>query len=511
MKPQNIFIIISFLITTSIFSQPFTKKYLMAFHTCGTNCTDPRNHNVRLAESNDGVDWTLVPNFQTYSGSVPDVTTRGSKLYIYNAGNVTIYDRDTNTWLAQTTFQITDTSGTVVQATDPSLFIDDQGRINLFFLNSTGSTGDPAGCSSYPCNKIFDSAIEVSGSDGTSFIAQSNHRASIELNAGVASDPDIFFDGTTYFMYISMGQTSVAYSSDSLHGSYELLSSLPNGVLTDQGGVPCGYYDPITNKYWTYISKKQVNGNVDINLAVHDNFNSQLSEVDFTTVITGESIGLDSWVYAESPGFCINGFLDLPQLPSQVQLVSPPNNSEISETSVTFIWNTSTPDVTQYWFESSDSSNFVSSKIDTSITDTSVTHIFELTGEQYWWRVKAKNNVGWGEFSEVWKFSSIITNVENFEHPNEYALFQNYPNPFNPTTIIKYSVPGNGETTRGVVFATFKIYDIVGREVATIVNETKEPGIYEVEFDGSKLKSGIYFYRIISETYSETRKMVLLR
>src|SRR5690606_35085199 len=69
-----------------------------------------------------------------------------------------------------------------------------------------------------------------------------------------------------------------------------------------------------------------------------------------------------------------------------------------------------------------------------------------------------------------------------------FSLSQNYPNPFNPITTIKYSV-GSRQ------LATIKVYDVLGREVATLVNEEKQPGVYEVEFDGSKLTSGTYFYR----------------
>jgi hypothetical protein len=88
--------------------------------------------------------------------------------------------------------------------------------------------------------------------------------------------------------------------------------------------------------------------------------------------------------------------------------------------------------------------------------------------------------------------------------PLEFALFQNYPNPFNPTTSIKYSVPSHQ-------FTIIKVYDMLGNEVATLVNEQKSPGEYEVEFDGSSLSSGIYFYQIKSGNIIQTNKMVLMR
>lgn len=94
--------------------------------------------------------------------------------------------------------------------------------------------------------------------------------------------------------------------------------------------------------------------------------------------------------------------------------------------------------------------------------------------------------------------------------PNEFVLEQNYPNPFNPSTKIKFSIP-NEEATRQVVSSTLIIYDMLGNEVATLVKEEKPAGNYEVEFDGSSLSSGIYFYKLSAGSFTAVRKMILLR
>ncbi|MFC2094368.1 TIGR03790 family protein [Bacteroidota bacterium] len=86
----------------------------------------------------------------------------------------------------------------------------------------------------------------------------------------------------------------------------------------------------------------------------------------------------------------------------------------------------------------------------------------------------------------------------------EYSLNQNYPNPFNPTTNISYSLENAG-------LITLKVYDILGKEVATLVNENQEVGNYSVEFNASQLPSGIYFYKITSANYTATRKLILLK
>ena len=104
--------------------------------------------------------------------------------------------------------------------------------------------------------------------------------------------------------------------------------------------------------------------------------------------------------------------------------------------------------------------------------------------------------------------NDLITDVNENKitdsRPNSYDLFQNYPNPFNPSTIIKYSIPKEENVT-------LKIYDVLGREIKTLVNEAKPAGNYEVEFDGSNLSSGIYFYQIQTGDYTETKKMLLLK
>jgi hypothetical protein len=88
--------------------------------------------------------------------------------------------------------------------------------------------------------------------------------------------------------------------------------------------------------------------------------------------------------------------------------------------------------------------------------------------------------------------------------PDKFGLFQNYPNPFNPTTSIKYQV-------ESIKFIKLVVYDILGKEAATLVNETQSPGVYEVTFDGSQYSSGVYFYKLVAGDFSEVKKMLLIK
>jgi hypothetical protein len=100
-----------------------------------------------------------------------------------------------------------------------------------------------------------------------------------------------------------------------------------------------------------------------------------------------------------------------------------------------------------------------------------------------------------------------ITGVEpiiSSQIPDEYKLEQNYPNPFNPETKIGFNIPKAG-------FVSLKIYDVVGKKVATLVNETRNPGSYTVNFEGTSLGSGIYFYRLEINGFVSTKKMMLIK
>jgi hypothetical protein len=102
-----------------------------------------------------------------------------------------------------------------------------------------------------------------------------------------------------------------------------------------------------------------------------------------------------------------------------------------------------------------------------------------------------------------------INNTSSVEDPNNevisaYHLSNNYPNPFNPTTMIKYHIPE-------LSFVTLKVYNVVGNEVATLVNKEKPAGIYEIEFNAETLPSGVYFYKLQSGAFVETKKMLLIK
>ncbi len=104
----------------------------------------------------------------------------------------------------------------------------------------------------------------------------------------------------------------------------------------------------------------------------------------------------------------------------------------------------------------------------------------------------------------TWNHESITSVDQNKNTPSKFELMQNYPNPFNPSTTIKYQIPEAG-------MVTIKVYNILGQEVATLVNGMKNSGSYEVNFNANNLASGIYVYRLQAGDFLQTKKMLLLK
>jgi len=146
-----------------------------------------------------------------------------------------------------------------------------------------------------------------------------------------------------------------------------------------------------------------------------------------------------------------------------------------------------------------DKTNFVCSK------DSGITYL-----ESY----KSYTTSNWVKSFTLNKFLRQNTSsVENYNSnvPTSFSLSQNYPNPFNPETTIEYSIPANVKGRMAKV--TLKVYDLLGREVATLVDEYKQPGSYNSKFSivNYKLPSGVYFYRLQCGNYVQTKKLVLLK
>ena len=266
----------------------------MSFHTCApgaSDCNNPANHIVQLAQSAEGANWSLVGGWQSYKGSVPDVFRRGNTLYVFSTSGLTRVDMSSG---ATTTAAVSLNSGTYV---DPSLAQLPDGRLILFFL--PGIPGqDPAQCGAgqTSCVREIKSAVEVAGSDGTRFDLDAGARISETITTGAFSDPDIFFNGTEWVLYVSRGPSVHAYTSTSLQGSYTFRGVVSNGA----GGVPAGIQ--LTDGAIATYVHTSTGGLTDIRRGTSATGVTAITS--FQTTLTAQSLGLGN--HAESPGLAVN-------------------------------------------------------------------------------------------------------------------------------------------------------------------------------------------------------------
>lgn len=188
-------------------------------------------------------------------------------------------------------------------------------------------------------------------------------------------------------------------------------------------------------------------------------------------------------------------------------LTGPANRSTNQPIEVTLKWD-KIQNADKYYLQVATDSAFSNMIFkDSTITENSQQLLSLNSGTDYFWRVAAKSAGGTSSFSSTWKFTTAGGKSEP-TIPDSYVLEQNYPNPFNPSTRITYKIPEGG-------FVTMKVYNLLGNQVATLVNESKPAGTYSVEFDAKKrdnpLPSGVYFYRLQVGNFVSTKKMVVMK
>ena len=201
------------------------------------------------------------------------------------------------------------------------------------------------------------------------------------------------------------------------------------------------------------------------------------------------------------------GFVTIGDLPTQVALVSPGDGANVGSDTVLFVWQRSQPAVTRYWLEIAIDSLFNFHTIDSSITDTakSVVVVHSAT-PTYWWRVQAANSEGWGPLSEQRQFKIVPVSVaeQKRDLPKDFGLTRNYPNPFNPSTQIEFTLASESHVK-------LEVFNLLGQQVALLVDDVRPVGRYTVRFDAAGLPSGIYICRLNTHGSYFTLKMVLMK
>jgi hypothetical protein len=202
--------------------------------------------------------------------------------------------------------------------------------------------------------------------------------------------------------------------------------------------------------------------------------------------------------------------------PDRVRLVHPEDRSAVPPGPVTLTWRITEPQVDAYSLEFGTDSMFTVVIIDSVLSDTVVNVDGIEAGQIYWWRVRAHNAGGWGPFSNAWSFSSLLTAVDGYAIVEQTRLRDTYPNPFNPVAHITFEVP--------ILSAvSLTIHNLLGEEVATLLQGEISSGTYRVSWDASNQSSGVYFCRLhvsplgkdtgafIHGHFVGTRKLVLVK
>jgi hypothetical protein len=210
----------------------------------------------------------------------------------------------------------------------------------------------------------------------------------------------------------------------------------------------------------------------------------------------------------------VRTFTTIKAVPAVPVLISPADSAMNVPLTVKLIWRVSSG-AEQYTVQGSLSSNFTLIVADTVLADTSVTVGPLLSNTQYYWRVSASNSGGTSPFSPARMFTTENTmsvKMISSTIPTEYALRQNFPNPFNPSTTIRFALPQRS-------YVEMKVYDMMGRELVTVLSQEQEAGEFQLTYRAVTLSSGVYMYSMTAVSTAEgpkkvmrmTKKMMLIK
>jgi hypothetical protein len=191
---------------------------------------------------------------------------------------------------------------------------------------------------------------------------------------------------------------------------------------------------------------------------------------------------------------------------SRPAIVSPSNGQGDVPVVAKVLWSRA-QEADWYDMQVATDSLFLSLFWEATQSDTSITIGPFQSATTYYVRVRGGNSAGNSAYTSLNPFvtQTLKTGVDDVEQvPTSYRLEQNYPNPFNPATVIRYALPGRSEVN-------LKVYNILGAEVANLVQGEQTAGVHEVRFSGTSLASGVYFYSLVTPSYRETRKMLLVK
>lgn len=284
-------------------------------------------------------------------------------------------------------------------------------------------------------------------------------------------------------------------------------------ATVDIGGIRWDLYF-VAWSSWNYIAFKAVNPIESVELDLRDFINESLRRGYLYSpwYLHAVEAGFEIWsngVNLTTKYFSANitgtlSPLNFAPLPFRIQ--TPADKAVINSFNVVFKWQqTIDPDLDEIEYilhiKEPDKDTTISKITQNNFSFEGIN--FFKPNNSYIWYVEATDGEDTTKSTTERSFTiSNTTDVNNLELPVNFYLYQNYPNPFNPTTVIGYQLSAASKIV-------LKVYDVLGREVAELINEIKQPGKYEINFDASELSPGVYFYQLRANNFLFTRKMIL--
>ena len=367
--------------------------------------------------------------------------------------------------------------------------------------------------------------VFVSTNNGTSWTAVNSGFTDKFVNCFLASGTNLFAGSNGAGVYVS---TNNGATWTVVGPSNAIVYSLALNGTSLFAGTSTGVYRSTDNgKSWNAAGIANVQvlslAAVGSNLLAGTNGNGIYFSTDFGASWNAVNTGLTDRTIRS---LVVNGtnlfagtsaavfFAQMPGLPDVPALDLPVNLTQNVSTFTVLSW-IAVSSARSYHLQLSLTGDFSIPVVDDSALTTLSRTVGPLSsGVTYFWRVQATNEVGFSNYSTLRQFSTAqLTSVDRSESeiPREFGLSQNYPNPFNPSTQIQFSIPRRSHVT-------LKVYDVLGKEVASLFSRDVEPGVFNVRWQAA-VPSGVYIYRLQARhteggdpgVFTETKKMVMLR
>jgi len=458
----------------------------------------------------NGSNWSVYNDFSKVpSNDISAITYANGSIWIGTSSGLTKTDGSSWTTFTTTNSGISDDGvWSIAQDNNHNLWLGTNWGISKLSLDNHWSSYTDAAIPILPSNHIQSIVSDMNGNIWTSFISaygMMKFSASNPAGAVLVDQNTISNFPADHVLSIAIDWGGNAWAATYYQGL----------VRTD--GITATVYSKETDANWISDNTRCVAidqcGHVwvgtDHGAAVYDGswtIHSLTTEQSINDTVNTIAVDAAGHIWFGTNG----GVVIYKPMPQKPILLAPQNAAELITDTVTCKWYWDCPGIIKYWFEIADNPSFINSRIDTiSATLTESASRWDtnfVNHTVYYWRIKAKNDMGWGPYSDVWTFTFNKLGVTNNTiSPLPVTLSQNFPNPCSDMTTFRFSL-------RQYERVSLKLYDILGRERASIFEGDLNPGDYSIPFNlPIPGESAVYFYRLMAGDFQLQRTMQIMR